>query len=295
MTQPQIVLVTGVTAQGLGAQIACMLAMDKSYKVYGTLRSMHKSDAFYEQLQNAGLSKDSVTLIPLDVTQPDSCQQCVETILAKEKRIDVLINNAGAGFAQTLEFGRMENVYNCFETNYFGPYRMMKLVVPGMRQQMYGRIINIASIGGIVGQPFNEAYCGAKAALDSLGESSNATLAAFNVRVGTFCPGAMASNFIAQASKTPIDIGEPYQELYAPYAARIELVFGSPQFQKYLQSTKEAATDVIDMLRVLNAKSCLGCRKITKQAQAFADLKFKDQSGHLLVSHFHNSLKPSSV
>jgi len=170
MSEKKVVLVTGVTTRGLGASIACQLAQNEKYIVIGTLRDMAKATEFQQEIAEKGLAQDAITLVELDVTSDASVQKAVDFILQKEERIDILINNAGSGFLSTIESATMDEVQSVFNVNYFGVHRMIRAVVPGMREHRSGQIINVSSIGGIVGQPFNDAYCAAKGAVDLLTE-----------------------------------------------------------------------------------------------------------------------------
>ena len=131
------IFITGGSS-GIGKCIGEYLTQ-KGYEVYGSSRNPEKY-------------KDSkFTLVELDVTKPDSIQKCVENLLLKTGHIDVLINNAGAGITGPLEEIPMEMVKTNFETNLFGPIGMINAVLPSMRAQKAGLIINITSIAGYMG------------------------------------------------------------------------------------------------------------------------------------------------
>ena len=298
-----IVLVTGITAGSLGASIAIKLALTKKYKVVGTLRSLGKKEQdFNDDLEARGGARGTVKVIELDVTKPESCAAAIEKV---GPRIDILINNAGAGMVHSTEAAAEEKVRQCFDVNFFGPYRMMKLVIPLMRKVGGGQIINVSSVGGLVGQPFNDAYCASKAALDSVGESTNSTLRSFNIYVSTFCPGAMSSNFVhnipsftSATTTTNDDFGEAYQGMKNAYFGRIEAAFNSEAFKAHLQSPDEAAADLIDNLLLANhdlqlaTKTPPPVRYVTKQAQYLADLKFGDQTGEKVVQYMRRAVEP---
>lgn len=287
----RIVLVTGVTANSLGASVAIQLALTKKYKVFGTLRSLDKkAEDFYNELISKGGERQDVSLVQLDVSDEKSCEMAIQSV----GKVDILVNNAGAGFAQTLEGAHLDKVASCFQVNFFGPYRMMKLCIPAMRKQKWGRIINVSSVGGIVGQPFNEAYCASKAALDSLAESSNATLRSFNIYVSTFCPGAILSNFVSavHTSSKKEDFGEGYEDLQANYLERMRSVFNDPAFKKMQQTPADAAADICNIIEQDNPD----CRYVTKQGQVYADMKFNGagQSGEAVVSYFQKIVTRSA-
>jgi len=279
--QKKIVLVTGVTARGLGAAVAFKLAAQPHYRVYGSLRSLSKASDFHAEEKERGLAENTVHIVELDVTNDASCAKAVKTIVDKEGRLDVLVNNAGAGFVQTIEFATMAKVHEVFEVNFFGVYRMMQAVLPHMRQQNFGRIVNVSSVGGIVGQPFNEAYCAAKAAVDSLGESSNTILRSFNIRVSTFCPGGISTNFFGQVMEKfdNANIGEPYKGIWTAYETRTKALFTSPEAKALIQTPDECADDIVTIVNTENPV----CRYVTKTVQGLVAAKFGDQTGETSI------------
>ena len=285
----KVVLITGVTAHSLGASLLLKVAALPGYKVYGTLRNIQqKKEALLKEAQEKGV-EPNFELIEMDVTDPEAAQKVIQTVVAKQGRLDILVNNAGAGLLQTVEGTPIKKVYDNFEVNFFGVYRMIQAALPTMRQQQYGRIINVSSIGGIVGQPFNEGYCAAKAAVDSLGESMNANLREFNIRVSTFCPGAIQSNFVGQTLNysDPQDFPPAYEGLLGKYKTAITARFNDPNYKNYVQTPEMAADDILTIIQTENPQA----RYITKQAQVLADLKFTDQTGEKVVGFFQNYFK----
>jgi NADP-dependent 3-hydroxy acid dehydrogenase YdfG len=112
-----------------------------------------------------------IEILQLDVTNNASVKNCINQLIEKNNRIDILINNAGGGFAKTTEQVTEEEMKWVTDLNYFGVVRCTKEVLPYMCKQNYGRIINITSVGGLEGQPFNELYCGAKFAVEGYTEA----------------------------------------------------------------------------------------------------------------------------
>lgn len=271
------VLVTGVTAGGLGASIAIKLAKSGKYNVFGSLRNLSKSQAFLDQLKAE--TSNTVTLVELDVTSDHSCKQVIEKI----GKVDILINNAGQGLVQTIEGTDMDKVIDCFQVNYFGVYRLIKTVLPSMRQNKFGRIINIASVGGLVGQPFNEGYCSAKAALDSLTESMNSTLRTFNIRTTSFCPGWISTNFVSNASG--VDNGtipgmpQEYKEMFDKYRARTKNLASNPEMAAFRQTADQCAQDVVDIVEQDLPKA----RVYTKTVAPLVEVKFGDSSAEKVI------------
>jgi len=151
------ILITGGSS-GIGKSMGEFL-IKKGFNVYGTSRFPEKyTDSLFP-------------ILKLDVTKPDSIRECVETLLAKTNTIDVLINNAGVGITGPLEEIPMAEMKNNFETNFFGPIGMINAVLPSMRAQKSGLIINITSIAGYMGLPFRGVYSASKGALELITEA----------------------------------------------------------------------------------------------------------------------------
>jgi short-subunit dehydrogenase len=177
----KIVLVTGATS-GIGKAIADHLH-DNGNKVYGAAR------------RPENLSSSLFPVLKLDVTSDDSVLNCVNQIIAEEKRIDVLVNNAGFGIAGPIEENSIEEAKAQFDTNYFGMVRMCKAVIPHMRAAGKGLIINISSIGGIVCVPFQAHYSASKFAVEGLSEGLRLEVARFGIKVVLIEPGDFKTGF----------------------------------------------------------------------------------------------------
>lgn len=194
------IFITGGSS-GIGKCIGEYLTQ-KGYEVYGSSRNPEKY-------------KDSkFTLVELDVTKPDSIQKCVENLLIKTDHIDVLINNAGAGITGPLEEIPMEMVKTNFETNLFGPVGMINAVLPSMRAQKAGLIINITSIAGYMGLPFRGVYSASKGALEIITEAYRMELKPFNVQMTNLAPAAFSTNIAAGRYHAPEKDDSPYKATY---------------------------------------------------------------------------------
>ena len=188
----KVVLVTGASS-GLGKACAEHLAR-VGYTVYGTSRHQHPDTKTYRMLA-------------MDVTQQDSVQRAVDSLMENEGCLDVLVNNAGSGIAGALEDTTIDELRFQFEVNCFGVMRVCHQVIPIMRAQRSGHIVNIASIAGLIPVPFQGAYSASKSALQSLSEVLRMELRPFGVRValiepGDFCTGFTDSRIYTQQSKT---------------------------------------------------------------------------------------------
>jgi NAD(P)-dependent dehydrogenase (short-subunit alcohol dehydrogenase family) len=219
----KVVIVTGASS-GVGLALSVLLSGTGQYKVYATARQPNT----VEQLQQLVKERpDTLELLPLDVTKEDTITQAVNHILQKDSKIDVLVNNAGFSFAKNLEATSMAEFKEIFDTNFFGVVATSKAVVPHMREAKSGHIINIASYGGLVGQPFNDAYCAAKFAVSGLTESMHATLSPLGVKVTLVCPGAITTPFLAKASSSLVAVGDenPYSTLQTAYMDTMKKIF----------------------------------------------------------------------
>lgn len=203
----KVVFITG-TSSGIGRMVAKHLS-SKGYKVYGSSRNPKVETSIYETLK-------------MDVRESDSVHRAVEYIIAKEGRIDVLINNAGVGITGALEEMPREAILNNFETNCFGPIELIQAVLPTMRKQKSGLIINITSIAGYMGLPYRSAYSASKAALHMFSESLRIELKPFNIRVTTVAPGDLATDIASRRFHAPVDVQSPYYKWYKEQLATMD-------------------------------------------------------------------------
>ena len=173
-----VVLITGVTG-GLG-QVLGPMAAAQGMKVYGTTR-------------NPGEHADSFDfpLLQVDVTSDDSVAACVESLLEKEGRIDVLVNCANEMFIGSVQETKVAEVVGLYDTNVFGVMRMCKAVAPVMREQGGGTIVNMSSLGGLLAVPYMSAYTSAKFAMEAFSEALYHELRFHNVPVVIMQPVAM--------------------------------------------------------------------------------------------------------
>jgi len=194
----KVVLVTGCST-GLGSSLCVMLAKSESpsYRVYATMRNLSKKDAL---VKAAGSLLDKNLFIrELDVCNSASVDAAVKKILKDEGKIDVLVNNAGVGISAPIEALSVEQAKDNFETNFFGVYRMIQAVLPAMKEKNTGQIINLSSMGGIRGVPFNDVYCAAKFAVEGLSESLAPALRCWNISVNLIEPGPILTDFVTNA------------------------------------------------------------------------------------------------
>ncbi|WP_418636271.1 SDR family oxidoreductase [Winogradskyella sp.] len=280
------VLITG-TSTGVGFE-ASMLFAKNNYKVYATMRNLKKADQLKKKIEEENLD---IELLPLDVTKIDSITSAVETIIEKDGKIDVLVNNAGAGFAKTIEQSTEDEIRWVTEVNYHGVVFCTQAVLPYMRKQKSGQIISITSVGGLVGQPFNELYCGAKFAVEGFMEGLATYVSdAFNIKITCVEPGGIATEFMTSAiEKTAVEgqfaTGE-YQPIFERYMAGNQKRANESENQVY-QTGAEVAEVVLNVAQ--HEQPPLRIRT-SKWAEDFCELKTQaDPDGTKIV----NKLKAS--
>jgi NAD(P)-dependent dehydrogenase (short-subunit alcohol dehydrogenase family) len=137
----------------------------------------------------------------MDVTDDDSVAHAIDTIYQQAGRIDVVVNNAGIGIAGAIEDTSMAEARAQFETNLFGVLRVCRAIVPRMRAQGGGRIINISSIGGLIALPFQGLYCASKFALEGMTEALRMEVAPFGIKVSLVEPGDFRTAFTQNRSR----------------------------------------------------------------------------------------------
>ncbi|MFM9825652.1 SDR family oxidoreductase [Flavobacterium sp.] len=197
----KVVLITGGSS-GIGKSIGEFLHQN-GYIVYGTSRNPDKA------------TQSIFPLIALDVRDVVSIHKAVNTIVQKSGTIDILINNAGVGITGPLEEIPSEEIKNNFETNFFGPIEVMKSVLPQMRKQQSGLIINITSIAGFMGLPYRSVYSASKGALELITESLRMEVKPFGIQITNIAPGDFATNIASGRYHAPLITGSPYEKYYS--------------------------------------------------------------------------------
>jgi short-subunit dehydrogenase len=196
----KVILVTGASS-GIGKSIATFL-QEKGYTVFGTSRNPKSLENF------------SFELIALDVLKVDTIDKAVDYIIKKEGRLDVLINNAGMGITGPIEDTPTDEMRAVFNTNLFGAIDVMKAVLPQMRKQKSGTIINVTSIAGYMGLPFRGLYSATKGALELITEATRMEVKSFGIDVVNVAPGDFATNIASGRYHTPIFENSAYKENY---------------------------------------------------------------------------------
>lgn len=190
------VLVTG-SNKGIGFETAIAFARS-GYKVFATMRNTETASALKECISSESLP---ISIHQMDVDTDESVQQCIEAILGEHGAIDVLVNNAGIERHGATEDLSMADFKAVMETNYFGPLRCIKAVLPHMRAIRNGCIINVGSISGKIASAPLGAYCASKHALEALTESLAQEVKPFNIRVSIVEPGIINTQMAQDISK----------------------------------------------------------------------------------------------
>ncbi len=250
----KVVLITG-TSSGIGLHTAVLLAKN-GYTVYATMRDTGKKELLQKEAESQEVS---VNIIKLDVQVEESIKECVWEILEKENRLDVLINNAGSGFLRTVEQATMLEIEYVTDVNFYGPLRCIKAVLPQMRKQQSGHLINISSVGGLVGQPVNEIYCAAKFALEGFTESIATYMKPyFGINVSIIEPAGIATEFGNNIMKYIEGTGGLKDDAYTPLMndyMDYRKTFSDPELRaKVFQSPQQVSEIILKCIDDENPK-----------------------------------------
>jgi len=205
----QVVLITGASS-GIGR--ICAETLDaQGYRVYGTSRKPPDEVAC------------GFRLLQMDINDSESVAAGVQTILDETGRIDVAVNNAGFGYGGAVEDTSIDEAKAIFEANFFGVLRVCRAVLPTMRKQRRGLIVNVSSIGGLMGLPYQGLYCATKFAVEGMSEALRMEVKPFGVHVTILEPGDIHTPFTANRRNTAASqTHETYREPYQRALAKIE-------------------------------------------------------------------------
>jgi NAD(P)-dependent dehydrogenase (short-subunit alcohol dehydrogenase family) len=210
MQTQKVALVTG-SSSGMGFETALLLARSGFY-TYASMRNLEKSNNIK---QIANREKLPLQVVQLDVNDDASAKGVIHNIGTEKWRIDVLVNNAGYGLFGSLEDTSIEEAKAQFETNFFGVVRVTQQVLPLMRKQSSGTIVNVSSVGGRIGLPVLSAYHSTKFAVEGLSESISYELEPFGIRVVIIEPGVIRTNIMNSSvlANKALDPKSPYSSL----------------------------------------------------------------------------------
>jgi NAD(P)-dependent dehydrogenase (short-subunit alcohol dehydrogenase family) len=221
----KVAVVTG-SSTGIGFETALLLARS-GFNTYASMRDLKKSKNIAEIAKTENLP---LTVVQLDVKDDTSVKGAISKIIAESKRIDVLVNNAGYGLFSPLEDVTLDQVKEQFETNFFGAIRVMHEVIPTMRRQRNGTIINVSSLVGRIGLPVSSAYVATKFALEGLSESMRYELNEFGINIILIEPGVIKTNFIENLKTADTTL-----QSESPYAGLVDRI--SKEFGKMMDNS----------------------------------------------------------
>jgi NAD(P)-dependent dehydrogenase (short-subunit alcohol dehydrogenase family) len=252
--QLSVAVVTG-SSSGIG--LATSLALAKNgYVTYATMRNLAKQDSIQSVAEKEHLP---VRTVQLDVTDENSVKNAIQSILSESGRIDLLVNNAGYGMTGAFEDIGMDEIKSLYETNVFGVIRVTQAVLPIMRKQGSGRIINISSGAGRIGYPGGSAYVSSKFALEGLSESMAFEVEQFGIKTVLVEPGFIRTNFAENivTAKKAQDPNSPYSQTMMQMKSsshRRRMIENAPDADLVASVIVEAATAKEPDLRYLAGK-----------------------------------------
>lgn len=244
MKSKRTVLVTGCSS-GIGLA-TCHVLSRNNFMTYGTVRNLSKAKKIQDLMNRENLS---LKILRLDVNDNQSIKLAIKKILNDTGRIDVLINNAGYGMFGPIEEITTQEIKKQFETNFFGAIRLIKAIVPIMRKQGNGTIVNISSMVGRFAVPLNSAYVSSKFAVEGLSESISFELEEFGIRVIVIEPGVVKSDFFHKLKVKGMNLESPYHELME---RRVN--FLDKAMKNSLTSSYDVAGTILDALNSKDPK-----------------------------------------
>ena len=269
-TVPRVVVVTGATGGiGLAAAVAFAASGD-------TVVATHRGSAPPAALAAAVTAAEGrMDALEVDVANEQSCESAIEFVMSRHGHIDVLVNNAGVGYVATLEQLTIDDLRRSMEVNFFGVARLTKAVLPSMRARRSGRVVAVTSLGGTLGQPFNDAYCAAKFAVEGLFESLYPVEARFGVFASIVEPGPVATAFRTNSARPSPGEDPELTELLARYDAMMS--GGESRAQ-----SPEGAAEVI--VAVSREEKPLLRYQTSNFTTKLASLKLSDLTGERVTS-----------
>ena len=269
-----VALVTG-TSSGIGLSTT-IAAARHGFTVVATLRDTGKDAALRAAAESAGVTLD---VRRLDVVDGASITACIDGVVADHGAIDVLVNNAGRGFVGTIEQVSMDEIRDVMEVNFFGVVATTKAALPHLRASG-GRVLTVTSVGGVVGQPFNEAYSAAKFAVEGFMESLAPVAATVGVHVSVIEPGPVSTEFV---NNVGVDIdrlfaeGGDYTPAMRAYLTHVMAEFADPGA---VQTADQVAAVV---LTAMVTDSASFRHQTSHWSKEFCSYKISDHDGSAVV------------
>ena len=233
----RIWLITGISS-GIGNALAEAVIKSGDY-VIGTVRQQVQANAFNQQYTGRAEA------VLLDITQPEQIRQGIAHLEEKYGRLDVLVNNAGFGFAGAIEEASVEEVRQVFETNFFGALQMTQAVLPILRQQRSGFIVQISSHSGFKGGPGFGIYNASKFALEGFSEALASEVSPLGIRLTIVEPGPFRTGFASNAFREARRVINDYQTTAGVFRGRMKQIDGKQE-----GNPQKAAQAIIDLSRM---------------------------------------------
>ena len=252
VSNQKVSIVTG-SSSGIGLETALMFARN-GYVTYATMRTPEKGALIKNAVEKENLP---IKVVQLDVTDDKSLKNAIDHVTSEDGRIDVLVNNAGYGLVGALEELSIEEIKAQYETNFFGLVRVIQAVLPTMRKQRSGRILNLSSGAGLFGYPGGSVYVSTKFAVEGLSESIAYELEPFGIKVILIEPGFVKTNFANSMliSKKAQDPTSSYSQMIQRIAASSnELAKSGSSAELVANVILDAATNPNPRLRYLVGK-----------------------------------------
>jgi NAD(P)-dependent dehydrogenase (short-subunit alcohol dehydrogenase family) len=284
-----VAVVTG-SSSGIGLEASLLLARNE-FRTYATVHNLHGAQQLLDIIKKEKeMHKPTLDVLPLDVTDDNSVKSAIDKIVNEAGRIDVLVNNAGYGLIGALEDIPMEEVKAHFETNLFGPIRVMQDVLPIMRKQGSGIIVNISSMGGRIAFPLSSTYSGTKFALEAISDSLSYEVEQFGIKIIVIEPGVVKTNFGKSMKKI-----EKTMNPDSPYAKLVEVRESTrkERVQNSSVTPDEVAKVILDAVTSSNpnARYIVGndASGLLEAKNKMTDSEFRD----FMMSNFFGKAKES--
>ena len=204
--EKKVLLITGASS-GIG-KAAAIYFSENGYKVYGVARK--------------DFNIPNVTAVLGDVTKNEDMKRVCEFVISQEGKLDLLINNAGFGISGASEFSSIDDIRKIFEVNFIGAVSLTQIVLPYMRKQGFGRIINTSSVASVIPIPYQSFYSATKAALDTWAKALRIEVAPFNIKVSNVLPGDTKTEFTTRREKSKNDVDGVYSKKESRSIAKME-------------------------------------------------------------------------
>jgi NAD(P)-dependent dehydrogenase (short-subunit alcohol dehydrogenase family) len=260
-------LITG-TSSGIGLHTA-IAAASAGWTVVATMRDTTRAGALQAAAADAGVSLD---IRALDVTDSAQIDAVIAAVIADHGALDAVVNNAGAGRVGTVELMEMDEIRATMEVNFFGVVAVTRAAMPFLRASG-GRLLTISSVGGIIGQPFNEAYCAAKFAVEGFLEGLHPVAATLGVGVCVIEPAAVGSEFVSNVGvdrDALLAAAGPYAPAFGAYLERTAGAFANAQPVEEVAALVAGALDLEPLPFRLQT---------SEGARAFVGMKLADLDG----------------